>query len=92
MYSQPEDKGKLNGKCNRGACWNRPAICYSTVERAYYCVTCARQINVWIPKGVAQINIPQEPKPTYSFDGEIDLDKTAEMEMPKIDVPPGVNL
>lgn len=86
MYSQPEDKGKLNGKCNRGACWNRPAICYSTVERAYYCVTCAKQINVWIPPGVARINIPQEP--TTSPDD--DLEKTVEMEAPILDVPPGV--
>lgn len=53
--SGQSDKGLQNGKCNRAACPNRPATCYSTVERAFYCVPCARKINEWLPPGVVPI-------------------------------------
>lgn len=60
IMTQPEDKGKQGGKCNRTACWNRPAICWSSVERAFYCVTCAKEINKYLPRGVSPITIPPE--------------------------------
>jgi hypothetical protein len=54
-----EDQGKPHGKCNRRACNNRPAVCYSDVENAYYCVRCAAEINLWLPANVKPIDIPK---------------------------------
>lgn len=54
----PADKGKKGGKCNRTACPNRPAECWSSVEQAFYCVPCAHRINVYCPPGVPRIEIP----------------------------------
>jgi hypothetical protein len=37
-------------RCNRGACdTGLPATWWNTSTRAYYCVTCARQINAYSP-------------------------------------------
>lgn len=52
---QPADKGKLLGKCNRTACWNRPASWYSRVMDAFYCFKCAHDINRCSPPGVDKI-------------------------------------
>ncbi len=51
------DKGEKGGKCNRTACLNRPAECFSHVEQAYYCVPCARAINQYLPANVPPIEL-----------------------------------
>jgi len=53
------DKGLKGGKCNRTACPNRPAECFSHVENAYYCVPCTRKINEYLPAGVKPIEMPE---------------------------------
>jgi hypothetical protein len=58
------DKGLKGGKCNRTACLNRPAECFSTYENAYYCVPCARKINEYLPAGVAPIQMPAKSELT----------------------------
>lgn len=47
----PEDKGKLDGACNRSACLERPATWWNESTRAHYCSTCARLINDNTPDG-----------------------------------------
>lgn len=49
------EKGKLGGKCNRGACPNFPATWYSSVENAHYCQPCAFKINDYCPPSVPKL-------------------------------------
>jgi hypothetical protein len=49
------NKGLLDGTCNRTACQRRGANWYSSAERAHYCEPCALKINRWIPVGVAKL-------------------------------------
>src|SRR5690349_19861936 len=51
VEAMPEDKGKLDGACNRSACLERPATWWNESTRAHYCGTCARLINDNTPDG-----------------------------------------
>ena len=45
MNSMPEDKGKLDGACNRSACLKPAATWFNHSTRAYYCRRCALLLN-----------------------------------------------
>ncbi len=40
-------KGKQDGNCNVTACQKPGATWWNTSTRAYYCLSCARDINYW---------------------------------------------
>jgi hypothetical protein len=42
-----DDKGRFNGSCNVTACQQPGAAWYNSSTRAYYCASCAREINYW---------------------------------------------
>ncbi len=43
--TMPEDKGKLDGSCNRSACLARPANWYNKYMDKYYCAKCGDMLN-----------------------------------------------
>lgn len=44
----PKLKGQRGGNCNRTACQLAPAPYYNPYTHAFYCKTCARELNrVW---------------------------------------------
>lgn len=45
--SPQEPKGRFNGRCNVTACQRPGSRVFMPVERAYYCVSCARKMNDW---------------------------------------------
>jgi hypothetical protein len=55
LNSKPFPKGYLGGECNRGACKNQNPGWWSQVEHAYYCESCATEINKWVPAGVPKM-------------------------------------
>lgn len=47
IEERKELKGQKDGNCNVTACQRPGAYWWNTSTRAYYCTSCAREINRW---------------------------------------------
>lgn len=47
MKRRAQSKGKFDGECRRTACRVVGARWWSSVEHAYYCGSCAKEIMQW---------------------------------------------
>lgn len=67
MKRRAQSKGKFDGECKRTACRVMGARMWSSVERAYYCPACAKEIERW--SGL--VGVP--PMVEHTGDGEVEL-------------------